>query len=87
MEEAMALNIKNEEAHRLAQALADATGQSMTQAVTNALRQALEKEKRQSKPMLEQLEQIALHCAALPVIDNRPTEDILSYDEFGLPFS
>ena len=33
----MALNIKSDEAHRLARAVAEATGESMTEAVTRAL--------------------------------------------------
>jgi antitoxin VapB len=35
----MALNIKNEEAHRLIRELAEMTGESMTQAVTVAVRE------------------------------------------------
>lgn len=39
----MALNIKSEEAHRLAREVADLTGESMTAAVTNAVRERLER--------------------------------------------
>lgn len=81
----MALNIKHPEAHRLARELAEATGQSMTQAVTQALRDAMAKEKRRPEPLLAKLEAIAEHCAALPVLDDRPAEDILGYDERGMP--
>lgn len=35
----MSLNVKDPEAHRLAQAIAQATGQSMSRVVTDALRQ------------------------------------------------
>jgi hypothetical protein len=31
------------------------------------------------------LDAIALHCAALPVRDDRAADDILGYDEDGLP--
>ena len=41
----MQLNIKNEEAHRMAAQLADVTGESMTRAVTEAIRERLEREK------------------------------------------
>ena len=34
---AMSLNIKNEEAHRMAKEMAEATGESMTKAVTLSL--------------------------------------------------
>jgi antitoxin VapB len=37
----MSLNIKSEEAHRLARELARLTGESMTAAVTEAVRQRL----------------------------------------------
>lgn len=37
----MGLNIKTEEAHRLARELADITGESLTTAVTEALRERL----------------------------------------------
>lgn len=83
----MALNIKHPEAHRLARELAEVTGQSMAQAVTQALRDAMAKEKRRPEPLLAQLEAIADHCAALPVLDDRPAEDILGYDERGMPSS
>jgi len=39
----MSLNIKNEEAHRLARELAALTGESMTVAVTEALRERIER--------------------------------------------
>lgn len=32
-----------------------------------------------------ELDAIALRCAALPVLDERPEEEILGYDERGLP--
>ena len=39
----MTLNIKNAEAHKLAQVLAQETGETMTNAVTEALRERLER--------------------------------------------
>jgi antitoxin VapB len=33
----------------------------------------------------ELLERIAAHCAALPVLDPRAPDQILGYDEHGLP--
>lgn len=63
------------------------TGKSKTQAVTKALRVRLERVRRQraGKCLAEELDEIALHCASLPVLDNRRAEDILGYDEHGLP--
>ena len=39
----MSLNVKNPEAHRLAQAIAKATGETLTRAVTEALRERYER--------------------------------------------
>jgi len=48
----MGLNIKDPEAHKLAQQLADETGQTMTRAVTEALRETLDRvRKKKSKKM------------------------------------
>ena len=80
-----ALNIKNSEAHDLARKLAKAKGQSMTQAVVEALREALRKTEQGGAPLLDKLESIAEHCAALPVQDDRSADAILGYDEQGMP--
>ena len=45
----MSLNIKNQEAYRLAQAVARLTGESMTRAVTVALRERLDRVRRARK--------------------------------------
>ncbi|PYT75376.1 MAG: PSK operon transcription factor, partial [Acidobacteria bacterium] len=39
----MSLNIKNKEAHKLANQLAKLTGENMTEAVTNAVRERLDR--------------------------------------------
>jgi antitoxin VapB len=33
----------------------------------------------------DELEEIAEHCAGLPVLDGRSAEEILGYDATGLP--
>lgn len=85
----MALNIKNEEAHRLAQELAKSTGKSITQVVTDALREAYDKSHRRRAAEIEdivsQLDAIAEHYAQLRRLDHRPADEILGYDENGLP--
>ena len=86
-EELVALNIRNPEAERLAAELAALTGETKTQAVSRALRDRLERLRRDRTGLsLEaELGQIASHCAALPVRDSRPADEILGYDERGLP--
>jgi antitoxin VapB len=83
----MALNIRNPEAEQLAADLAKLTGETKTQAVTKALRERLERIKRPRtrRRLADELDEIAKHCAALPVLDNRSDEEILGYDEHGLP--
>ena len=81
----MSLNIKDPEAHRLAQAIARATGESMTRVVTEALREQLAKlERRRGKASVEDLLAIADRAAAnlkRPYVDHAE----LLYDEHGLP--
>lgn len=83
----MALNIRNPETERLAQEVARLTGETKTAAVRRALEDRLARLRRERtrRPLTEELEQIARHCARLPVLDSRPADEILGYDENGLP--
>lgn len=83
----MALNIRNREAEQLAAAVSKLTGETKTEAVTNALRDRLARLRRQRahRRLADDLDEIARHCARLPVRDGRPAEEILGYDEQGLP--
>jgi antitoxin VapB len=83
----MALNIRNSEAERLATELARLTGESKTEAVTRALRDRLARLRRERtrRSLADELDEIARHCASLPVRDPRTPEQILGYDERGLP--
>lgn len=81
----MSLNIKDPEAHRLAQAIAAATGQSMSRVVTDALRERYAQlEKQQAKASVDELLTIASRARAHV---NQPYADHaeLLYDEHGLP--
>ena len=83
----MALNIRNEEAERLAAALAKLTGETKTEAVRKALKDRLVRVRREraGRRLADELDEIARHCARLPVADARTAEEILGYDENGLP--
>jgi antitoxin VapB len=83
----MALNIRNAEAEKLAAAVAAMTGETKTEAVAKALKQRLEslKRSRSRKRLADELDEIALHCASLPVLDRRSDEEIMGYDEKGMP--
>jgi antitoxin VapB len=84
----MALSIKSREADQLARELADATGETITDAVVSALRERLARERRRRENrdlLLADIRAIADHCAALPVLDARSEDEILGYDENGIP--
>ena len=83
----MALNIRNTKTEVLAATVAKITGETKTEAVTIALQERLTRLERQSKSrrLADELNEIALHCAALPIYDDRSADEIIGYDERGLP--
>jgi len=83
----VALNIRNEDAERLAATLARLTGETKTEAVTRALRDRLARVRaeRSRRRLADELDDIGLHCARLPVRDARTADEILGYDEHGVP--
>lgn len=83
----MALSIKHPEADRLARELAARTGETLTEAVVVALRERLARTSGRNSvvSVREDLAAIRRRCAALPVLDRRTPEEILGYDERGLP--
>jgi antitoxin VapB len=83
----MALNIKDPQTDALARELAQTTGETITEAVTVAVRERLERLQAGRRPrrLADELDEIALRCAALPVLDERSEDEILGYDLNGLP--
>ena len=83
----MPLNIMDIETYALAKRLASLTGESLTQAVKQALQERLARveKSRVSSRLADELDHIALHCAGLPRRDRRSAEQIIGYDECGLP--
>ena len=80
----MGLNIKNEEAHRLAAQLAALTGETMTKAVTEAIRERIERiqHQRNVPEILKRAREIIRQSGGTqPYIDHAE----LLYDERGLP--
>jgi antitoxin VapB len=83
----MGLNIKNKEAHRLAEQLARLTGESMTTAVTVSLRERLDRLGRaRSGNLADRLLAIGKDCAGRLKEPFRSADhgDLL-YDDRGLP--
>lgn len=83
----MSLNVKNREAHRLAQELAALTGESMATAFTEAVRERLERVRREREAKLsDRLLAIGKDCAAHLKEPFRSIDHgALLYGEDGLP--
>ena len=83
----MALNIRHTETEKLAEQLAELTGETKTEAVRRALLDRLTRLRRDrtKRALADELDQIAQRCARLPVQDRRTADEILGYDENGLP--
>jgi antitoxin VapB len=81
----MVLSIKSAEADQLARELARATGESLTDAITVALRERLERVRPDRTDLVERLLAIGESARALPRFDQRSDDEILGYDEHGLP--
>lgn len=83
----MALSIKDPETDRLARALSEATGESLTEAIRRALQERLAREtQRNARYRLETtVKRVQERLAALPVLDPRSPEELIGYDDHGLP--
>ena len=83
----MALSIKDPETERLARTLAERTGETITVATKRALEERLRRFGVASrKPaLLEDLQAIRRRWTQMPVLDPRSPEEIIGYDENGLP--
>lgn len=79
----MALIIDDPEAEYLAHALVKVTGETLQQAVITALQDCLRH--LQEKGALDEVMATIHHCVALPELDPRPADEIIGYDEHGLP--
>ncbi len=83
----MPLSIKNETTERLARQVAEATGESITEAIQKSLaeRWGRLKERRRGRILAQQVDDILRRVDALPTLDPRSPDEILGYNEHGLP--
>lgn len=82
----MALSIKSERADRLARELAATTGESITEATTVALEERLLRQRRRrSRANQRRVATIIEEFRKLPLLDERPVDELLGYDQDGLP--
>ena len=84
---AMPLHINNPAIEQEIRSLAADTGESLTEAIGIAVRER----RRRLRPRIqdpatyEKIMRIAHRVASLPVLDDRSRDEILGYDENGLP--
>ena len=83
----MPLSIKNEATERLARKVASETGESITDAIQISLQERWERLKRRRKEhiLAGQIEDLLHRVDRLPNLDSRPENEVLGYDEDGIP--
>jgi antitoxin VapB len=83
----MALSIKDDDTDRLAREVAKHTGESLTQAIRVSLEERLRRlvGRRRASTRMEKLSEILARVDSLPRLDSRSEDEILGYDERGLP--
>jgi antitoxin VapB len=84
----MALSLKDPETDSLARQVASLTGETLTEAVRTSLAERLARERlKRGRPadLDHELQAIFQRLDALPDLDPRPADEIVGYDENGLP--
>ncbi len=85
----MAMSIKNAEVESLAREIAGRRNISLTEAVRVSLQREAARDRvltwNDNIAKLELLRKISMEAAALPVISNASEDEILGYDENGIP--
>jgi antitoxin VapB len=85
----MTISLKDHEAERLAREVAALTGESLTEADRKALAERLGRERRRRAPgragLAQRLKALGQECAALPDLDTRSADEIIGYDDLGVP--
>jgi antitoxin VapB len=88
----MALNIRDPKAHHLAEEVARRTGETLTRAVIVSLEERLQRigstdrqSEEEKEARVRRMKELAARFQALPVVDDRSPDEILGYDEHGLP--
>ena len=83
----MAINIKDTETDHLAREVAHRTGETITDAIRVALQERLQRlsGRQRAATTREKINEILCRVDALPIEDNRSEDEILGYDENGIP--
>ena len=83
----MALSLKHEETEQLSRKLANLTGETLTEAIRASVEERYERLRRNKSRsfVADELRAIAEWCAARPIISEMSEDDILGYDDLGVP--
>ncbi len=83
----MAISIKSIQTEHLAREIAAKTGETLTGAIQKALEERLERLKtnRRNQALAMQLDDILRRVDEMPDLDSRTPDEIIGYDENGLP--
>jgi antitoxin VapB len=83
----MPLSIKDPATEKSVRELASLTGESVTTAVRIAAEERLLRMRRgrSGRSLAAEILEIGKRCASLPDLDARPADEILGYDQNGLP--
>lgn len=83
----MALSIRNPKVESLARDVARRTGENITQAIERALEERLAqlRTQREREATLRKVRRIVERFNRRPTLDPRSADEILGYDERGLP--
>jgi antitoxin VapB len=81
------LNIKDPATEKSVRELALLTGETVTTAIRRAAEERLLRVRhdRAGRSLAAEILEIGRRCASLPDLDTRPADEILGYDEHGLP--
>ncbi len=81
----MGINVKNDAVEAAIRRLAAERGVDLTEAIRLAVEAELERGSQAKRRRLRRMRAVADRVAALPLLDRRADEEILGYDESGLP--
>ncbi len=83
----MALSIRNPETEKLARQVSRLTGETLTEAIGKSLWERLQrlKRNRKNRNLRRDIDKILARVDALPELDTRTADEIVGYDQNGLP--
>lgn len=83
----MPLSIRNARAEQLAREVAAESGENLTQAIIRALEERLQRlrGRRHINDVASEILNVSRRCSALPDLDQRSGDEILGYDDRGVP--